>query len=175
MKSFLILFIPILMNTHIFDFSNDSDISSWQVVNDTVMGGRSDASFQLNDEGYGVFSGHVSLENNGGFSSLQYPFEAIAVNPNQKIRLRLKGDGKNYQFRVKNKTATAYSYIYEFETSAEWQTVDIILNQMSPQYRGQKLKRPNFDKDQIEQITFLIGNKKEQNFKLEIASIELIE
>ena len=163
------------MSTIIFDFSKDSDISSWQVVNDTVMGGRSNASFELNEAGNGVFKGHVSLENNGGFSLLQYPFEAIAVTPQQLVRLRLKGDGKNYQFRVKNKTSTSYSYIYDFETNGDWQTVEIMLSQMSPQYRGQKLKMPNFDKDQIEQITFLIGNKKEQEFKLEIDSITLLE
>ena len=38
------------------------------------MGGRSDGNFNLNKEGFAVFHGEVSLENNGGFSSLRYQF-----------------------------------------------------------------------------------------------------
>tara|TARA_B100001146_G_scaffold224965_1_gene245317 strand:+ start:49942 stop:50430 length:489 start_codon:yes stop_codon:yes gene_type:complete len=162
------------MNTVIFNFSKESDISSWRVVNDTVMGGESNAKFRLNDAGNGVFEGHVSLENNGGFSSVQYAFKTLDVSPDDTILLRVKGDGKTYQFRVKDKRSTDHSYISEFETTGAWQTLHISLKNMYPQYRGQRLRRPNFDKDQIEQITFLIGNGKVQDFKLEIDSIELL-
>ena len=87
----------------IFDFDHNAAIKDWQVVDDTVMGGKSSGNFKLNDAGNGVFYGHVSLENNGGFSSLQYPFEALKVLPDDVIKIHLKGDGKNYQFRVKDK------------------------------------------------------------------------
>ena len=59
----------------LFDFNIKSDISNWKVVDDVVMGGRSNGNFELNKNGYGVFSGNVSLENNGGFSSLRYRFD----------------------------------------------------------------------------------------------------
>ncbi|MGB5371650.1 MAG: CIA30 family protein, partial [Flavobacteriaceae bacterium] len=38
----------------LFDFNDHADISTWQVVNDNVMGGRSQAAFYLNDHGHGV-------------------------------------------------------------------------------------------------------------------------
>jgi len=163
------------MNTVIFNFSKESDISSWRVVNDTVMGGESNAKFRLNDAGSGVFEGHVSLENNGGFSSVQYAFTALNVSPEDSVLLRVKGDGKTYQFRVKDKTSTDHSHISEFKTTGDWQTVHITLKNMYPQYRGQRLRKPNFDEDQIEQITFLIGNGKVQDFKLLIDSIAIVD
>lgn len=93
-----IFLIFITMNTTlmIFDFNKESDISNWLVVDDTVMGGRSKGSFKLNSDGYGVFEGAISLENNGGFSSLRHRFEKLNVSNFKTIKIRLKGDGKKY-------------------------------------------------------------------------------
>jgi len=63
----------------LFDFTPESDISNWVTVDDTVMGGRSDGHFRINDEGHGEYGGHVSLENNGGFSSLRYRMPTIRI------------------------------------------------------------------------------------------------
>ena len=175
MKYFLsiILFMAGMNSPIIFDFNKDSDISAWEMVNDVVMGGESSGSFKLSEDGHGLFSGHVSLENNGGFSSVQYGFEAMSVKGFSSIKIRLRGDGKDYQFRIKNRSGDYYSYIYTFPTSGEWEEVEIPLKEMYPSFRGRKLDMPNFSGDQITQVTFLIGNKKEQDFKLLIDKIEL--
>ncbi|WNH11581.1 CIA30 family protein [Thalassobellus suaedae] len=158
----------------IFDFNKDADIQDWNVVDDVVMGGISSSEFKLNADGFGVFEGHVSLENNGGFSSVQYQFEKVEVAKYRSIKIRLKGDGKNYQFRVKDNTSNYYSYITTFSTTNEWQVVEIALKDMYPSFRGKRLNTPNFSHDFIEQITFLISNKKNEDFKLIIDTIELI-
>ena len=64
----------------IFEFNKNSDIESWQVVDDVVMGGRSVGKFFLNNEGYGEFEGDVSIENNGGFSSIRL-FKRVYTKP----------------------------------------------------------------------------------------------
>ena len=64
----------------IFNFNAKSDITNWCIVDDVVMGGRSNGNFSLNDTGNGVFSGFVSLENNGGFSMVQYAFDTKDVS-----------------------------------------------------------------------------------------------
>mgnify|MGYP001818979512 FL=1 len=162
------------MNTHIiFDFNKNSNIETWRIVDDVVMGGRSSGSFKLSPEGFGLFEGQISLENNGGFSSVRYQFKILKVNEANKIIIRLKGDGKNYQFRVKDKTSTYYSYIASFQTSGEWQEIEIPLKDMYPSYRGRTLDLPNFSHDYIEEIVFLIGNKTPEKFKLQIDKIEL--
>lgn len=157
----------------IFDFNKNSDIKKWTVVDDIVMGGRSSGSFGLNEDGHGIFQGFVSLENNGGFSSVRYQFEKIDVQTFTKIILKIKGDGKQFQFRIKANASDQYSYISTFSTTGDWQEVEIILKNMQPSYRGNKLDIPNFSKDHIEEIAFLIGNKNEEKFQLLIDKIEL--
>ncbi len=158
----------------IFDFNTNSDLKDWEIVNDNVMGGKSSSKIELDNKGNGVFSGAVSLENNGGFSSVHYNFEKIEVNSDSKIRIRLKGDGKKYQLRIKNNSKANYSYITYFSTSGEWQDIEISLKDMYPQFRGNKMNQPNFSHLQVEQLSFLIANNQAENFKLMIDKIELL-
>lgn len=155
----------------VFDFDTSTNPNSWQIVDDVVMGGRSDGNFEINEEGHGVFSGTVSLENNGGFSSVRHSTRINEVSANDKLVIKLKGDGKKYQFRVKQDSRAYYSYIYTFETSGEWEEVEIPLKEMYPSFRGRKLNSPNFSHDTIREVIFLIGNKKAQDFKLIIDKI----
>lgn len=157
----------------IFDFSENSDISQWKVVNDGVMGGLSKGNFHLNEAKNGVFEGKISLENNGGFSSLQYAFDQIKIREYATFKLYLKGDGKAYQFRAKRNISDKHSYIATFETTGDWQTITIKMKDMIPQYRGDQLPMTNYSGDLLEQVTFLIGNKKEESFKLEIDKIAM--
>jgi hypothetical protein len=157
----------------IFDFNKDSDIRGWKVVDDVVMGGRSSGTFSLNSDGFGVFEGDVSLANNGGFSSIRYPFKKIDVVHFSAIVITLKGDGENYQFRIKTESDDYYSYIASFSTSGEWEEVEIPLKDMIPSFRGRILDQPNFSSDYMEEIGILIGNKKNQEFKLMLDKIEL--
>lgn len=168
------LMIAISLNTLVIvDFSKRSEVSDWLVVDDVVMGGRSNGEFSLNDEGYGLFEGSVSLDNNGGFSSIRHRFESLEVKEYDKFVIRLRGDGKSYQFRVKSASGDYYSYVTDFETSAEWQTIEIPFSELSPSFRGMELDIPNYPGEIMEEIGILIGNKKAESFRLEIASIHI--
>lgn len=171
--SLIIILLAIMQSYTIFDFQKNSNTENWTIVDDVVMGGRSSGRFYISDDGYGVFHGNVSLENNGGFSSLRYRFKKISTTPFTKIVLRVKGDGKTFQFRVKTNSTDYYSYISYFNTSSDWKTVEIPLNEMYPAFRGRTLDIPNYSSGAIEEIAFLIGNKKAETFKLEIDSISL--
>ncbi|MFG6687934.1 CIA30 family protein [Mariniflexile sp. HNIBRBA6329] len=155
----------------IFNFKTTTNITNWKTINDVVMGGKSNSSFNLN--GFGVFSGKVSLENNGGFSMVQYNFDAKSVSTFSTVCIKVKGDGKTYQFRTKSNTDDKHSYVASFSAKKEWHTIEIPFNTMYPAFRGKLLKLPNYPGEQMAQIAFLIGNKKEESFKLEIESITL--
>jgi len=163
-----------MTSTILFNFDTTANISSWTITNDVVMGGKTASTFTLNTDGHGMFSGHVSLENNGGFASVRYQFPKIAVTPKTKIKIRLKGDGKDYKFRVKHTQENYYSYNMQFTTSGVWQEVIIPLKDLYPVFRGKKLNEPNFDHNEIAQIVFLIGNKKNEDFALLIDYIEVV-
>jgi len=135
------LFLLTMQTTTIIKFDKSTDISGWSVVDDGVMGGRSAGKFHLNNEGNAVFEGRVSLENNGGFSSVRYGFEEIRTKGFTKVLLKVKGDGKTYQFRVKHKTKDYYSYIVNFQPSEEWGTIELTLSEMHPAVKhGDPLK-----------------------------------
>lgn len=157
----------------IFDFNDESSLDNWLVVDDVVMGGRSDGNLVINDEGHGEFRGDVSLENNGGFSSIRYRPSSMDVSDYSSILLKVKGDGKSYQLRIKSSRFERHSYTYTFNTSGDWEEIVIPMNEMTPTFRGMKLRISNYPGEKLEEIGFLISNKKNESFKLIIDSIKL--
>jgi NADH dehydrogenase [ubiquinone] 1 alpha subcomplex assembly factor 1 len=157
----------------IFDFNNNSVLNNWRILDDTVMGGVSSSTFQLTTNGNGVFEGNISLKNNGGFSSVRFNTSKTLVKEYTKVVILLKGDGKDYQFRIRTNAEDSHSYITPFSTTGEWQEIEFTLKEMYPSFRGRKLDQPNFDAAYFEALTFLIGNKKKEYFKLLIDKIEL--
>lgn len=169
----MMMFLSAMESSLLFDFNKTSSIDAWSIVDDVVMGGRSSGAFGLNEDGHAVFSGNISLENYGGFSSVRHRFPTRALGAYTKVVLKIKGDGKRYQFRVKDKSNQNYSYITTFQSSGEWEEIEISLQDMYPSFRGRKLDMPNFSAGAIEEIVFLIGNNKEERFQLLIDEISL--
>lgn len=166
--------LPFIMSTILlFDFNPKSNLDSWQVVDDVVMGGESTSKFGLNSEGNAVFNGTVSLDNNGGFCSVQHVFKPILLKGNTSFVIKIKGDGKIYQFRAKANKKDYYSFVYEFETTKDWQIVEIPFKEMQASFRGRKVAISNYDGNNLEEIAFLIGNKKAENFELLLDRIEV--
>lgn len=157
----------------IFDFGTEKSLDQWYIVNDGVMGGLSKGTFSLSENGHGVFEGKISLDNNGGFSSVRHRFSPVMIEGRSKAIIRLRGDGKDYQFRVKASNRDYHSYVYQFSTSGDWEEIVIPLEEMYPSFRGRRISMDNFSSESFEELTFLIGNKKRETFKLEIDRIEL--
>lgn len=168
-----ILFISTTIQNSIFDFKKDCRLDNWYIVNDGVMGGLSESSFRINEDGHGFFQGNISLANYGGFASVRHNFASKDISKFSTIVIKLKGDGKKYQFRVKNNEEYYYSYTLTFKTSGEWESIEIPLSSMVPTFRGRVLDMPNFNHSELEELAILIGNKKEENFKLLIDHISL--
>jgi hypothetical protein len=177
MKYLLILFTLSLSNEsnkkEIYAFTAPSKVNEWRIVNDDVMGGISESSLARTAAGHGLFSGHVSLENNGGFASIQLNTRIQLAKEHKYIVLRIKGDGKAYEFRMKSEISQYESYVHSFATSGEWQTIKLPISEFYPQFRGRRLNSPNFNFNTIEQVSFLIANKQEEDFKLCIDRIDI--
>ncbi|NNK72669.1 MAG: CIA30 family protein [Flavobacteriaceae bacterium] len=154
------------------DFSDESAINTWYVVNDDVMGGRSDATLKQQDN-YMIFKGEISLDNNGRFSSIRSDFKARDISSYSTVVIELKGDGKTYQFRAKTSRYDRQSYVSYVETNGEWQTISINLADLYPVFRGYRMRMANFDGKLLEEIGILFGNKKAEAFELQIKSIIL--
>ena len=126
------------------DFSKPTNLNNWKIVNDGVMGGKSEASFSIGPNKTAIFTGEVSLQNNGGFTSIRHSFTIKDISGSTKVCIRLKGDRKKYQFRLKNDQNDRHAYKAEFGTSGKWQTVVIQLKDMEPTFRGIRPDIPNY-------------------------------
>jgi hypothetical protein len=157
----------------IYTFSSQTNIREWLIVNDGVMGGISNSSLVLTNAGHGRFSGHVSMANNGGFASIQLNKTIKLAEEKKFIVLRIKGDGKRYEFRLKGDISQSQSYVQQFDTSGEWENIKLEISKFYPQFRGRKLNIPNFNFKNIEELSFLIANKQEEDFELLIDWIGL--
>ena len=157
----------------ISNFSTNSNLSNWFIVNDVVMGGKSDSGIFLNGDDYAIFKGFVSLANNGGFAMVKHVFKPVKVKSRSKIVMKVKGDRKSYQFRLKSDLSQPHSYVRHFSTNGEWQIIEMNLDEFYASFRGRKLNIPNFDFEQISEIAFLIGNKRAEEFQLQIKWIAL--
>ena len=159
----------------VYNFGSDADMKHWKIMNDGVMGGISQSQISVNAQGNGVFQGSVSLANNGGFASVHYRGGIQKIGQASRVILRLKGDGKKYQFRIKESLRDAHSYVYKFDTSGDWQDIEIPIKDMYAAFRGRRLNIPSFNGDGFEEMAFLISNKQEEDFQLEIAEIKFAE
>lgn len=84
------------------DLDEASEVATWTTVNDPVMGGQSTSRITFGDGGL-VFSGSVSLENNGGFASARSPQDpdiGRRATGAKSLRVRALGDGKTYVLKV---------------------------------------------------------------------------
>jgi NADH dehydrogenase [ubiquinone] 1 alpha subcomplex assembly factor 1 len=157
----------------LFDFSDPAAMRGWQVEDDVVMGGRSEGELARSADGHLIFRGDVSLENNGGFSSIQNNFAPIDVSGYRHALIRLKGDGKDYRFIVEADPKARHYYVAEFGTNGEWQEIKIPLRKMYPMRRGDRLDIPDYPADTLSQVRFMIANGRAESFQLEVASIAL--
>jgi NADH dehydrogenase [ubiquinone] 1 alpha subcomplex assembly factor 1 len=142
----------------------------WVAVNDGVMGGLSEGRPAVKN-GSLFFTGKLSLENNGGFSSVRV-MGAFDFGGKTAMILRVRGDGRTYQLRLSTEAlhnGSPISYGASFPTEAgKWMEVKIPFQNLSPSWRGQKLEGPPLALGSVKEIGILIGDKKAGFFALEI-------
>jgi len=172
--------LPLTMNAQtnsgksLFDFATSSNSSAWQIVNDDVMGGVSTSQFQITTNGAAVFSGEVSLENNGGFASVRSPPARSDLSGCIEFVLRLRGDGHRYKFTVRMDSGFD-SPLYQCgftTTRGAWAEHRLSFKDFVPTFRGRVLTDvPPLDPTRIQSVGFLIADKQAGPFRLEIESI----
>ena len=162
----------------LIDFSNTS-AAGWQIVNDSVMGGISRSTLQLYEDGYALFSGTVSLENNGGFASVRTQAQSpVDLSGFEGFSVHVLGDGKTYNLRirtVKNRQLTRYSYEARFATTAgEWETHKLAYSYFRAIFRGNSVRgNPELNSDSILEIGFMIRDGQEGAFGLGIRKMSV--
>jgi len=154
-----------------FEKSDAEATAGWLAINDDVMGGRSAGGVTLGD-GVLLFSGKLSLANNGGFSSIRTEGTAFDLSMFDGLVLRVRGDGRPYQLRFSTNArfrGSRVAYRGDFETvEGEWMEIRVPFAKLTPTFRGQDLEGPPFEAAEVGSIGFLIADKKPGKFQLEV-------
>jgi monofunctional biosynthetic peptidoglycan transglycosylase len=153
----------------LFDTRTDAP-GDWRIINDTVMGGQSSSQFSaLND--HARFSGTVSLDG-GGFASVRSPSGPDDLGGADRFVLMVRGDGKTYNFTAYTEAGGRVSYRRQFEAPAEWTRIEIPFGDLTPYRRGRRVpSAPDFDPSAVREVGFLIGDRQEGPFRLDVAWI----
>ena len=156
----------------LLDTNGKTSKIKWNIVNDTVMGGRSSSRWSKNSSALS-FEGFLSLENNGGFASVRHDLDNINLSSTDGIFIKVKGDGRKYQFRIRSQASRWANYSQEFKTKKDTvQSFFLPYKDFKPSWRGRSVRNvPTLTGKDVRGIGFLLGDKVQGKFKLDILNI----
>ena len=151
----------------IFDFTEEGIDDLWIVVNDNVMGGRSEGGYSFRKNRL-IFSGNTNT-NGGGFSSIRTNPTNFYLGDRTGLHIRFKGDGRTYKLGVRIE-GKSVSYRSNFTSGNGWQEVRVPFNEMDVSWRGRPLSKEEHPliKSKIRSIEFMIYDKQDGPFKLQV-------
>ncbi len=170
------IFFLIFFSMTLFDFTSEKEVQQWHTENDVVMGGVSNSqvthvSEASGQQGLARFSGHVSLENDGGFAQIIYDEKTLDLSGSQGIELHVRGDKQTYQLRLET-DADRVAYAHSFTTSDEWQRIQLAFADFEATFHGEDVPdAPALNLASIRTVGFLIGDKQEGEFALLIDAV----
>mgnify|MGYP003876263697 CR=1 FL=1 len=151
----------------LFAFEEEDIEKQWIVVNDNVMGGRSQGGFKFKKNKL-FFSGSTNTIG-GGFSSIRTIPIDFHFKDKTGLHIRYKGDGRTYKLGVRME-GKSVSYRTNFTTGNGWQEAKIPFDDMDVSWRGRPLSKAEHPllKSKIRNIEFMIYDKKDGPFNLKV-------
>ncbi|KAK4399270.1 hypothetical protein Sango_1402500 [Sesamum angolense] len=154
----------------------------WGALDDVVMGGVSESTFQIDPNGgenggpTGIFRGVVSTTNNGGFTSIRTRNFSIPedLSAYDGLELRIKGDGRRYKLIVRtSRDWDTVGYTMGFDTvKDQWQSVRLPFSSLRPIFRARTIPdAPPFNPSEIISLQ-LMFSKFEYDGKLNPTFVE---
>ena len=156
------------------DFTTERSDLDWYVLNDNVMGGRSEGTFRI-EGGELYFAGSTNTRG-GGFSSIRTRPVQLDLSKFAGIRLQVRGDGRRYTWRLATNArwrGRQVSYWADFDTrDGAWSTVNLPFSGFIPRFRGTTLDGPELNPEQITEMGLMIYDKLDGPFELRLASVQ---
>lgn len=144
----------------------------WRIVDDRVMGGRSQGRMAITQDGVLKFSGMLSLENNGGFSSVRSGDIKLDLSEAEGLVLRVKGDGRRYEVHLTTPARPGGRGItfagFLPTTEGNWTEVKIPFSEFQADFRGKRVVGVSFDPSEIRGVTLELVDKKAGAFEIQV-------
>lgn len=180
------------------DYTDPQSNDRWAVVNDNVMGGRSegDVSFDADEPGVMVMTGDINT-NGGGFTSVRMNLDAelfaseagaAVLDDLQAVRLRVRGDaaslGRPFALRLEDRVPRPrginFRTLLPIDQDAdpnEWQEITIPVADLQPTFRGNRLDPEAWaplDTSQLARLGLILSDVEDGPYRLEVDRIEYL-
>lgn len=151
-----------------FDGSRGED---WEIVNDGVMGGRSEGFVQVED---GTLRFHGNLvTRGGGFTSVRKAGDHDLAGYDG-LELRVRGNGRTFEVEVNDGQRYGWRSVSRrapFPTTGEWRTVRVPFSSLRATVFGRPVDVPSVRLSEVGRIGFYIVDGKDGPFELEVHSV----
>lgn len=173
-----------LSTTVIVEFASPQSVSGWSSIDDSVMGGISRSTSTWTDsDGSGalLFSGRMTTEQNGGFTSTFGPVDSSLgqrAKAASALGVRAIGDGRTYVLQLRSGTSGQDRWIARFTPSVatDGTLVEIPIGSFTPVNRFLRPTIPStaLDPSTILQIGFYLVDEQVGDFRLAVHQIAAI-
>lgn len=151
-----------------FDDINDG----WVIVNDGVMGGRSNGAIEFDNSSM-RFTGSV-VTDGGGFTSVRLRLDGSEFDGATRIETRVHVDARTYGVTFQDDAVAGrrpISHNGDLATTEPpdadgWTIVGVAFDQLRPSVFGQPLEAEPFDPDQASEIGIIIADGIDGDFTL---------
>ena len=163
--------VPLLAEPEL-NLVRDTEQQKWKSVNDTVMGGVSKGESVLTAQSNRLFKGVISLENNGGFASIRTSGAKYDLSEYTGLEIKVKGDGRLYYLTARNSSRGTFAYWSPVQpANGKWETYQIPFKSFYATSFGRKIPKLKLNTKKIMSVGFMLFDKKDGAFSLEIESI----
>ncbi|GIT88564.1 CIA30 family protein [Roseobacter sp. OBYS 0001] len=114
---------------------------TWEYVSDRVMGGVSDGSLSIDmdaQQPVARLTGHVSLQNNGGFIQMAFDLSpddgVVDASDWTGLEIKLRGNGESYDVRLRTAQLSRpwQSFRAQVTSTASWRVARLPFSSFQP-------------------------------------------
>lgn len=168
---YLILSLTAYDNDLLIDFGSNKSGTDWMIINDGVMGGLSKGKVEFTQNSL-LFTGTVSLENNGGFTSFRAPYQRIDLSKYKKVEVRYKSTGADCAISL-DLDRRFWKPNYKIPiplTKDNWMTINFNLFELSEFQMGRETGNQLSEEAarKVIRLGIITDSKKEVAFNLEV-------
>lgn len=150
---------------------------TWGSVNDTVMGGRSSSDLSWNQQNELIWTGRLSLENNGGFVSIRTQGASLDWAQYDGLEVVLDGAGRDIQVTAQRRDmmVRAGGYRALIHTEAQGETrIFVPFSAFVLKRFGRQINGPALSSglQQASELGLLMADKREGPFQVTLKSIK---
>ena len=146
----------------------ESEDQPWVIVNDGVMGGRSQGAVTT-ETNQMQFTGNI-VTDGGGFSSVRRLLDG-GLDGSDRLQMRLRTDERRYEVLLTDIDSQAYrvTYYAPLETEGDgWQIINVSFDDLEARIFGRRVDAPPFQPQNVTTIGIILADGADGEFSLEL-------